>query len=169
MAMADERIEIEFKANTADFRRALLWQQWKRLVLIAVLWPPITFLLLYYAIPGGGPVLIALVVLLMLPLLLGFSVYTGILRPATKLESVGETLRISFDRSGIETITPTASSRRQWDGFKRVVETKEDLIFLPYAHVFFSVPLRYFAGDAQIQWLRSLLREMLGDRAELRS
>ena len=176
--MSERKIEVEFKTNASDYRRVLFWYQWKRLLLIAIAWLVIFFPILYIVGFGAGAnpfdsknnaPLLVFVLLLLLPLMLGVSIYFGIWRQAGKIERIAEHVRMTFSEDGIQSVAESSSSQRIWEGFAKVYETKADFIFFPQENVFYTIPRRFFTNDAQIKELKSLLRAKLGNKAKLKS
>ena len=176
--MSEKKIEIEVKTNAADYRRVLFWYQWKRLLLVAVAWLIIFFPILYFVGFGAGAnpfdsktnaPLMAFAFLMLLPVLLGISMYFGIWRQAKKIERIVEPVTITFSETGIESNAESSSTKRTWEGFNGVYETKEDFVFFPQENIFYTIPRRLFKGEGQIEELKSMLRVKLGKKAKLKS
>ncbi|HMU33452.1 MAG TPA: YcxB family protein [Pyrinomonadaceae bacterium] len=175
--MLESPVEIDFKADTSDYRRMLFWYHRSRLGLIALFWlllvVPAYIVVLFGA--GGsvsgtesGLSVFALIVLLVLPLSLVINLYFGIWRHGRKLAAISEPGKVTFDEVGVSSISKSASSQMIWERFKKVYETNEDFIFFPQENVFYTIPKKLFISEAQIAELRSLLRNKLGKKAKLK-
>lgn len=168
MMTADRKIEIEYQANAKDYRRILLWYQWKKLVLSNVVIILVAVAFLYFANFDDGLISIALF-LLFLPIIVIGIAYWSIWRQAGKIEKVFEPAKVVFSEEGMQSTGESASASMKWDKFHKVQETSEDFIFFPQHNIFYTVPKRFFHSQNEISEFRELLGEKLADRATLQN
>ena len=171
--MAKDSITIEFRPTAADYKRVLLWYQWKRLAIIlgavmvlmfgfglAVIKPtptePNKSLPLYFA-------------LFVSPVFIGFLMYRGIARQAKKIEAISDDTTFTFDRDGLEMQTALASAVVKWERFSKVIENSKYLVFFPQENIFYVVPKDSFRSKQELDVVKSILFERLGSKAKLKS
>jgi hypothetical protein len=114
------------------------------------------------------PVLYGLLVVV--PVLIAGALFLGINRQSKKLaNSIEGDTEITFSDEGLESSNAMASSKVNWNFYKKVVETANDFVFYPQDNVFFPIPKRCFQGEEQIQEFRALLARHLEKRAKLKT
>jgi hypothetical protein len=168
----NKKIEVEYLANAADFRRVLLWYRWKRLAVII----GITFLIgvpilvsAFSSDPANRPPGFVLWFLLVMPLLVLAVFYWGVWRQAERIEKIFEPVKVTFTEDGLESKGESSSAEMSWDGFYQVYETNQDFIFFPEKNIFYSIPKRFFSGQDKIAEFKELVREKLSNRAKLKN
>ena len=168
-----EEIKVTVIPDASDYRRALLWYQRKRLLLITLV---STILLLVLGIfifqNSGGPQILGIRLELVLaavisPIVFVGISYLGVKRQADKLVKIAQPTLFMADSDGIRTKSTSSDTDVKWDRFYKVVETRHEFIVFPQDNVFYSIPKRFFDEKSGIDKLRALLREQLGDQAIL--
>ncbi len=174
--MSETVIKIDVRANAADYRRVLLWYQWKRQLFTSIVWLIVVLPALYMVSSEAGLIwlrtsktapLELFAILMLLPLTMAVNAYFGIWRRAKKIEQISESIKLVFSESGVKSESESTSNYRSWNKFDKVYETKEDFIFFPQDIVFYTVPRRFFSNPSQIEELKDLLKTNLGQRAKL--
>ena len=69
--------------------------------------------------------------------------------------------------AGIEARCATSTTAVQWHGIQRVVETPEFFLFLTTPRCAIQLPKRAVGGPAELEAVRELTRQMVGERAQL--
>lgn len=77
--------------------------------------------------------------------------------------------RIIFSEQGINVFVPDRASRLNWEVYQKIIETKKDFMLLGQAGSSLPIPKRFFESREQIRNFRILVREKLGEKAELRN
>jgi len=166
----NKKIEVEYLATAADYRRVLLWYRWKRLAVII----GITFLVgipilvsAFSSDPANRPPGFVLWFLLVLPVLVLAVFYWGIYRQAERIEKIFEPVKVTFTKDGLESEGESSSAEMNWDSFYQVYETNQDFIFFPEKNIFYTIPKRFFTNAEEISEFKTLLRENLKNKAIL--
>lgn len=74
-----------------------------------------------------------------------------------------------FTQDEINIAVPNVTSQIDWENFRKIQETKNEfLLFSTTPNGSFPIPKRFFQDDNQIQEFRELVREQLGEKAELK-
>lgn len=152
-------IEVTYKPNVYDYRRVLWWHRWKRIVVIFGVAVLASAFLVFPILSGtatGVPGVIV-VFLLMMPFLVALILYGGMMRQANKIVDIFDEAKIIFDDEGLS----SDEGGMAWKDFHKVHETQHDFIFFPAPKVFYTIPKRFFDGEASVAKLRGLLKEKL--------
>jgi len=175
--MNGEKIEIVVLNTRDDYRRVLFQQQWKRIVLIAVVYLIIIVPTLWLTMFGAGAnpfdaknkdPLIVMTLFGILPVLMIVSLYFGVWKQAKKIANITEKATFLFNEQGLKTLAESTSSQMNWERFNKIKETDQDFIFYPQENVFFVVPKRFYQDQNQIDNFRKLVNEKLGSKAKLK-
>ena len=176
--MNEKRIEIDVVNTVQDYRRVLFQQQWKRVVLIAIVYLIIIVPTIWLTMFGAGAnpfesksndPLIVMSLFGILPILMAISIYFGVWRQADKISKIIERAKFTFTEQGLESVTESSSSQMDWNRFSKIRETKDDFIFYPQENIFFVIPKRFYQDKVQIDNFRELIREKLGKKAKLKN
>jgi hypothetical protein len=65
----------------------------------------------------------------------------------------------SFNKDGVELVTVDASSKYQWNFFKKVVDTKDMFLFFYNENAFITIPKRAFNSDSEIDNLKCMITD----------
>lgn len=175
--MNEEDIEIEVVNTTQDYRRVLFQQQWKRVVLIAIVYLIIVIPMFWLTMFGAGAnpfesknkdILIVISLFGILPILMAISIYFGVWKQAEKVSKIITRAKYTFTEQGLQAITDSSSSQMDWNRLSKIKETKKDFIFYPQENVFFVIPKRFYQDQFQIGSFRKLIVEKLGEKAKVR-
>ena len=175
--MDEKKIEIEVVNTAQDYRRVLFQQQWKRVVLIAIIYLLIIVPTLWLTMFGAGAnpfesknndIVIVMILFGLLPILMAANIYFGVWKQADKVSKMIERAKYTFAEQGIETVTDSSSSQNDWSRLSKIRETKKDFILYPQENVFFVIPKRFYKNETQIEEFRNLVREKLGGKAKLK-
>jgi hypothetical protein len=79
-----------------------------------------------------------------------------------------EEIRYAFGDEGVQVSTDTRTSRHQWSMYGKVVETRRHFLFFYPDAMAHLIPKRCFKGTEELDRLREVLRDGLGDKARLR-
>lgn len=79
---------------------------------------------------------------------------------------LNEPQRISFDEEGINGETYLSSGLTKWAAIIEATETKDDLFFFTSNKFAMFVPKRAFVNEEQINQVRQLAKESLGEKAK---
>jgi len=158
-----ERIEIDTLLEPSDFRRALWTYGWRRVLVVSVLITIVAFLFVFF-VAGWRPDL---------PSIIGG--FTGGLLTAwffTWLQTNNAVVerkprQVAFDQTGIRLADDGIVKDMKWDEFVRASESRKDFIFVAPKRILFPVPKRFFENEAQIERVKLLLHEHLGNKAKL--
>lgn len=74
---------------------------------------------------------------------------------------------VTLDETGYQVTSFSATTHLQWPGIRRAVETPEFLLLYLTKHHAYYLPKRAIPSADELHAVRRLLREQLGDRAEL--
>lgn len=70
----------------------------------------------------------------------------------------------------INVVAPNVTSQISWTNYRKIQETKTDfLLFSTNPNGSFPIPKHFFESEDQIQEFRELVRDKLGDKAELKN
>jgi hypothetical protein len=167
----NKKIEVEYLATAADYRRVLLRYRWKRLAAIIAVAVLIEFVVLYSAFftmdASARPPGFVLWFLLVLPLLILAIFYWGISRQAERIEKLFEPVKAVFDENGIRSKGESSTAEMAWEDFYRVQETKLDFIFYPEKNIFYTIPKRFFGSEGKVKDFRELLKDSLNSKIKL--
>lgn len=175
--MDEKIIEIEVVNTAHDYRRVLFQQQWKRIILIAIIYLLIIVPTLWLTMFGAGAnpsesksndILIVMSLFGILPILMAVSIYFGVWKQAEKVSKVIEKATYTFSEQCIVAVTDSSFSQVNWNRLSKIRETEKDFVFYPQENVFFVIPKRFFQNEKQISNFRKLVNEKLGDKAKLR-
>ncbi len=74
-----------------------------------------------------------------------------------------------FTEGGINITSINVASQIKWENYRKIRETKTDFfMFSTTPNGSFPIPKRCFKNESQIQEFKDLVREKLGDKAELK-
>jgi len=165
-----KNIKVEFDTNVNDFQRILVWYHWKRLViefsLMLVIGIPFCYFLGFNLLNNDWAAFAFLFTLLSLQTL---KIYGLIFRRAEALKKIAEPAKTVFSEQGLETKTKSIHSNRAWESYEKIFETDSDFIFFQKENAFAAIPKRFFKNQNQIDELRQLIGEKLGERAKLQN
>ena len=177
--MTDKQdIEIEVINTAQDYRRVLFRQQWKRVVLVAVIYLIIIVPTMWLTIFGAranpfesknNDIIIVMSLFGILPIMMAISIYFGVWRQADKVSKIIKWAKYKFTEQGIEVVTDSSSSKNNWSRLSKIRETEKDFIFYPQEKVFFVIPKRFFQSENQIGTFRKLVSEKIGEKAKLKN
>ena len=172
--MSSAEITVRIDANAVDYRRVLWWYQRTRTVITAVL----TFVVLLgiglyvsrvtNSSDYGGLRLEFVVAILSIPLIAFGALFLGVWRQAKKIAEISVPALITFSSSGISSVSESSETDVQWKRFNKIVETEQDFIVFPQENVFYPVPKHFFEDSLQIDSLKTLIREHMGERSRLK-
>src|SRR5580765_4831426 len=97
--MSENERSVQFKPTAEDYRRVLIWYQWRRVVIIMAVVLVIVFFLAFYLTnskpsdPNRDIRPAALAALVFIPFFILGSLYWGIRRQAKKIASISETTK----------------------------------------------------------------------------
>jgi hypothetical protein len=94
--------------------------------------------------------LLPVVFVFVLPLLSARKVLTD--------ERVKKGVKYQFSDEGIRVESSVATADLQWVAFRRVIETRSAFLLLPTSNLAHTLPLRCFAGEADVKTARELFR-----------
>lgn len=163
------KIEVEFETNVNDFQRILVWYHWKRLFieysLILIAGVSVGYFLGFNLLSNGWAAFAFISTILILLIL---NIYGLIFRRAEALKKITEPAKTIFSQDGLETITKSIHTNRVWESYAKIYETDTDFIFFQKENAFAGIPKRFFKNQSQINELRHLVAEKLGERADLK-
>ena len=164
-------IEVEFESTEKDFQRVLFWYHWRRMLLEYLLMIAIGIVFCYFLgfnvldIENNGWATFAF--LATLSTLLILDLYRKCFYQAKKLKEITKPAKSIFSEKGIESITPISSSSREWENYLKIYENNKDFIFFIQENFFATIPKRFFKNQSEIVSLRELIKDKLGEKAEL--
>lgn len=97
---------------------------------------------------------------------LGFS-YFGVRRQAKKLEGISRQTTLTFYEGGIRSESLFSTTDVQWEVFHKIEENKNSFVVFPQEKIFYPVPKRFILDSKDLENLRTMLRDNLGDRAKV--
>jgi len=174
---AGTRIEVDCELEFRDFYHALRWYSLRRLwwlycILIGL--PTVAILSTFRNSDSDQPSsrLEAVLPTLVVPILLVGLYYWSIYRNARRQFKTNSLLRerrhYVFSEEGLETSSPSSSSKLAWAVLHKILETSESFLFFTSNVVMVVFPKGALGSEERIQALRVLIRQQLGPKAKMK-
>jgi len=167
MSDPENKIIVSVQMEEADLRRANLWfalsRRWFPAIvflylLCAILcyWVDLIFLAVIFAV---GMVITPLAVLL--------AIWFNTKRTFSDLKDFQKSLSFTFSEIGLETTGQKAVGQMNWDHILKVVESKHSINLFLQRNFFLVVPKRFIEDPIELNRIREILKNNLGDKARL--
>jgi hypothetical protein len=173
----EQHIKIDVFVNEKDYRRALFWYSRNTFLLILLTLffsiPVFLYLLGFEGVKSlntdslSNILILGLIVLFDLFLIALLFLLYSIWKQSKQLSKVSEETRFNFSESGMESKCKLCSSKMTWERITKVCETKIDFVVFPQENMFYPIPKRLFESKTQIGEFKKLVKQKLGDKAEL--
>lgn len=108
-------------------------------------------------------------VIILLAVLVPFTIWQTARRQMRSSSELSQPHVFRFDDEGFEIESAHSSGRCAWPALHEVRERPETLMLYRSKDLFHLLPKRSFDSPAQLEALKALLRDKLGDRAKLAS
>lgn len=102
-------------------------------------------------------------------LYLGIHFYRASARAIRTNAAYRDEIEYRFDHSGLEGSGPSFAFRHDWGNFQSILEDSKMFLLCPSNSQMLVIPKRCFAGEAQIEMLRELLRKCYPGKLSLNS
>lgn len=173
--MDEPIVTVMYKPKATDYQRVLWHRQRKTvwIVLFGLLLLGSVFIGVWFIRAEGQPLDYGSAVRIVLPFAVGGAVlFWGLyLRPrnlARKIAANLEATKFDFMADEFVITTSRASSRAQWETFKRAEETESDIILFSQINTMFPISKAHL-NQKELNQVRVLLAEKLGNRAQLKA
>jgi hypothetical protein len=103
------------------------------------------------------------------PICVAGCIYLVLQTQAKRMQTSSADSMMHFRIDGLEISTTLATAKTNWDAFHKVIEAPSDFIFYVQHNIYFGVPKRFLRNDIEIDDLRKILSQNLGNRVSLRS
>ena len=173
MTQENQILVVNVDLKESDLQRANFWFRlgpWSTRILL-VLMPLMGLLLLarieasrVFESPLGASVLIVLIVFpLLYPLIIWFQTKRGFRR----LQAFQTCIRYAFSAHGYTVSDLKSSSDIDWATILRAAESKHSFHLFFHRSLFHTIPKRCFEREIDIASLRNLLKQSLGNKADM--
>ncbi len=173
MIEANQALVVDVDLKESDLQRANFWFQlgnWSTRLLL-VLMPLIGLLLLSRVglskMFESPLITTVLTVLIIFPLLYPLIVWLQTKRGFGNLQNFQTHIRYAFSVDGYKVSDLKSSADIDWATILLAAESKHSFHLFFHRSLFHTIPKRCFVGPTDIAMLRSLLKESLGERANV--
>ena len=174
MTEANETLVVEVDLRESDLQSANFWfrlGKWSTRVLLVLM--VLMGLLLVTRVDMSkvfeSPLsATALVVLIVFPLLYPLTIWFQTKRGFGRLQSFQTRIRYAFSSDGYHVSDLKSSSDIDWASILRAAESKDSFHLFFHRSLFHTIPKRCFESADDIAELRKLLKQSLGNKADIR-
>lgn len=163
------KIAVSVRMEETDLRRANLWFTLKQRGLLVII--PIYMLGAIFFYWSDFPLLAVLFILstVLTPFGIVWGVGHNTRRTFSDLKDSQKNCTYIFSEMGLETVAEKSHGQTSWDNFLKAVESKYSFNLFFQRNLFFVVPKRFIESSADLNHIREILKNNLGDKAELQS
>ena len=172
MAESNEPLVVDVDLKESDLQRANFWFQlgkWPNRLLLIVL--PLAGLLLLWRFGFSSdlfqnpPAATLLIVPVVFPILYPVLIWFQTKRGFGNLQPFQTKIQYAFSSHGYKVSDEKSFAEIDWDTILRAAESKHSFHLFFHKSLFHTIPKRCFRQPADIDRLRTLLKQVLGSRA----
>ena len=166
MVESFDKIEVAYRPEYRDFLRVTLRWIFRKFWFIYAFMIFIALMMIFYAltirrIEG----LFSLIVPFGMLTLLTSSAFLSARR---SIKSLKQGVRYLFSPEAVEVRGPEVEAKFGWSNYHSIKETSDDFILSPTRNALIPFPKRLFRDDTEIRRFRDLVRDAMGDKAQLK-